>query len=239
MNITTPSALKYAKVLVFAPPGHGKTTLLGTAQEDDRTSPTLIVDFEAGTESLDGLDVDIAPIHSWKDSDEVLEMLESGDHDYKSVGIDSISEWNVWAQLERLRLKGPGRNDPDLIELQDYNVTGVQLRRVLRRYRDLPLHVFMSGHAKTIDEPRVGRVTVPKLSGALSDDIAGLVSVVGYLAKDEEDERLLILHGYKQFRTKVRASWFKDVPEDIENPDVTELLDVLNYKHDGRKQSTR
>jgi len=245
LRIHSPSALKYAKVLVFAPPGHGKTFLLGTAQEDDRTYPMLFLDFDAGSETLDGLDIDVIRIRSWKDSDEVLEHLEKGDvvtigdkeydfGEYRSIGIDSISEWNRWAQLQILEKEGKSRRDPDLIELKDYNRVGTQLRRVLRRYRDLPMHVFLSAHAQDREEPRVGQIKKPDLSGQLSDEIAGLVSTVGYLAVDREDgERVLILHGYKEYRTKCRTPWNTSAPETIVAPDITEILDVLGYSKNG------
>jgi hypothetical protein len=250
MQVYSPAALKYAKVLVFAPAGHGKTVLLGSAQEDDRTYPMCFLDWESGSEVLDGLDIDVFPIRSWEDANRVIELLDSGDvatiktgngkkrkvdfGEFRSVGIDSISEWNRWAQLERLRIKGPGRNDPDLIELQDYGVTGVQLRRVLRRLRDLPMHIFFSAHAKQIDDRRLGRITLPDLSGQLAEEVAGLVSTVGYLAladgEDGEEERILLLHGNPRYRTKVRTPWRERAPEEIEEPDITEILDVLGYK---------
>jgi hypothetical protein len=243
--VFSPSALKYAKCLFFAPAGHGKTHLLGTAQEDDRTYPMCFLDWEAGTESLDGLDIDVFPLRSWKDANEVIEHLEYGEkvkldgkmydfREYRSVGVDSISEWNRWAQLDMLKKEEKQRKDPDLIELKDYNRTGVQLRRVLRRLRDLELHVFLSAHAKYIEEPRLGRVTVPDMSGQLSEEIAGLVSVVGYLAlsngEDGETERLMLLQDYPKYRTKVRTPWNRKAPSEIVQPDITEILDVLGYK---------
>jgi len=248
VRIHSPSQLKYAKVLIFAPPGHGKTFLLGTAQEDDRTYPMLFLDFDAGSETLDGLDIDVIQIRSWKDSDQVLEWLEHGDiveiggkeydfGEYRSIGIDSISEWNRWAQLHILEKEGKSRRDPDLIELKDYNRVGVQLRRVLRRYRDLPMHVFLSAHAADREEPRVGMIKKPDLSGQLADEIAGLVSTVGYLAVDRTDgERVLVLHGYKEYRTKCRTPWNVSAPEEIIAPDVTEIMDVLGYRDNGNRR---
>jgi phage nucleotide-binding protein len=246
IRIHSPSALKYAKVLVYAPPGAGKTYLIGTAQQDDRTYPMLFLDFDAGSETLDGLDIDVIRIRSWRDSDEVLEALERQEileidgkeydfGNYRSIGIDSISEWNRWAQLHILAKEGKSRRDPDLIELKDYNRVGVQLRRVLRRYRDLPLHVFLSAHAQDREEPRVGMIKKPDLSGQLADEIAGLVSTVGYLAVDRDNgERVLILHGYKEYRTKCRTPWNTTAPEVIESPDITEIMDVLGYRKNGR-----
>ena len=40
------------KALWYAPPGHGKTTLLGTAVNDERVSPMLLLEFEGGTRSI-------------------------------------------------------------------------------------------------------------------------------------------------------------------------------------------
>lgn len=240
LSVHSPHTLRYCKALVFAPPGHGKTVFLGTAQEDERTYPMALVDWEAGTESLTGLDIDVFPIRSWEDANELIELFQDGTEaeingevidfgEYKSIGVDSISEWDKWAKLERLRVKGKGRNDPDLLEWQDYNVTAVQLRRVLRKFRDLPMHVFFSAHAK-VDQDR--RLTLPDLSGQLAEEVAGLVSVIGYLARSEDaddEERLLLLHGWPRYRTKARTPWRKQVPTELESPTVTALLNTLGY----------
>jgi hypothetical protein len=241
---TNPSTNKYAKHLYFAPPGHGKTYLLGTAQEDERTYPCCFVDWEAGTETLDGLDVDVYPIRSWTDANQLLEYLEEGAEikmngswvdfaAYRSVCIDSLSEWYRSAQLERLAKTGKSRKEPDLVEFQDYNILTTQFRRVWRRFRDLPVHVFFSAHAKQTDDPRRGRIVVPDFPGQLAEEVAGLVSTVGYLAEtvgDDEAERLLLLHGHPKYRVKARSPWNKAVPEEIEDPDITEILDTFHFK---------
>lgn len=235
-KIVQPHALRYSRSLIMAPPGHGKTTFLGTAQDDERTYPMLLLDFEAGTESLVGLEIDIFPIHSWQDANEAYELLasDSAENDYQSVGIDSTSEWHRWALLQILARKGPGRKEPDLLEQGDYGIASTQMRRVLREFRDLPMHCFMAAHTQEKDEPRIGRVVVPDMTGKMSDEIAGLVSVVGYLAKakdeDGEDMRVLLLHGYDKFRIKARSPWGKPVPEEIDDPDVTQLLDALGFE---------
>ncbi len=245
LRVESPSSLQRFKGLIFAPPGHGKTHLLGTAQEDERTYPMAFLDWESGSETLDGLDIDVFPLRSWRDADEILEYLESGDvvklngntidfSEYRSVGVDSVSEWNRWAQLDLLKREGKQRKDPDLLEFKDYNRTSVQMRRTLRRLRDLPMHVFMSAHSRTIEEPRLGRVTVPELTGQLAEEIAGLVSVSAYLGltedEDGETERILLLHSQARYRVKVRTSWKKSVPTEILSPDVTEILDVLGFR---------
>ena len=242
----TPKDIQRFKGLIFAPPGHGKTHFLGTAQEDDRTYPMCFLDWESGSETLSGLDIDVFPLHSWKDADEIIEYLSNGDvvefkdrtvdfSEYRSVGVDSVSEWNRFAQLELLRKEGKQRKEPDLLEWKDYNRTSVQMRRTLRRLKDLPLHIFMSAHAQQREEPRLGRVTLPELTGQLAEEIAGLVTVSAYLGlsenEDGETERVLLLHDHARYRVKVRTAWKKTVPTEIYNPDVTELLDVLGYEN--------
>jgi AAA domain len=246
LQVHSPDSIKRFKGLIFAPPGHGKTHLLGTAQEDDRTYPMAFLDWESGSETLSGLDIDVYSLRSWKDADEILEYLENGDivdfkdrtvdfSEYKSVGIDSVSEWNRWAQLDLLKREGKQRKEPDLLEWKDYNRTSVQMRRTLRRLRDLPMHIFMSAHAQQREEPRLGRVTLPELTGQLAEEIAGLVSVSAYLGmtedEDGEPERILLLHDHPRYRVKVRTPWKKRVPSEILNPDVTEILDVLGYEN--------
>ena len=109
------------------------------------------------------------------------------------------------------------------------------MRRTLRRLRDLPIHVFMSAHAQQREEPRLGRVTIPELTGQLAEEIAGLVSVSAYLGltadEDGNTERILLLHDHPRYRVKVRTQWRQTVPTEILNPDITEILDVFGFEN--------
>lgn len=237
LQIQKPDQLRFLKGLIHAPPGAGKTVLMGTAQLDERTSPFLVLDFEGGVESLSGLDIDVAPIRSWEDYNEVYELLASGDHNYKGCGIDSISETHKFALLDILRDQGPSRNDPQLLEQRDYGKATVQMRQLLRAFRDLPMHVIFSAHTKELEIPREGRVRVPDLAGQMAEEVAGLMSVVGYLAQFEEEgelHRTLLLHGFQKFRIKARTPWGVEAPEEIIDPTMTSLLDALHF---GQQQN--
>lgn len=228
--IRKPAEQRFVKACVFAPAGAGKTVFLGSAELDERTSPCLGIDFEGGTESLSGLDIDIAPVGSWDDFNEAYELLLSGK--YKSTFIDSISEVHKFALLDILRKQGPSRKDPDLLEQRDYGTATVQMRRLLREFRDLPMHVFFSAHAKEVEIPREGRVRLPDLAGQMAEEISGIVSVQGYLAQFEEDgelHRTILLHSFPKFRIKARTPWGVEAPPEIIDPTVTELMDALGY----------
>lgn len=255
LHVHLPHQRRFCKALIFAPAGHGKTHLLGTAQQDERTFPMAFLDFEAGYESLDGLDIDVFPIRSWRDADEVHEALADGavkkvDGDridfseYRSVGIDSISEWHRWALLNLLDKESKARKDPDLLEFKDYNRASIQLRRVLRKFRDLDLHVFYSAHAKQVELPREGRVTLPDMAGQMAEEVAGLVSVSAYLAlsegEDGDEERLLLLRNYRKYRIKARTPWGVEVPDEIVEPTIGDILDTLGYDEaNGGKPKNR
>lgn len=232
LNIKKPSDKRYCKANVFAPAGAGKTVMLGTAQEDERTSPMLLLDFEGGYESLAGLDVDVAECRDWNDFNEAFELLSSPNTKYKSCGIDSISEIHKWILLDILDKEGAGRKDPDLIEQRDYGKATVLLRRLLREFRDLPMHVFYVSHAKEVEIPREGRVRVPDLAGQMAEEVSGLMSVQGYLAQFEEEgeqHRTLLLHSFPRFRIKARTPWGVAIPEEIVDPTIGDLLDVLGF----------
>jgi hypothetical protein len=245
LEITKAGDKRFLKALIFSPAGHGKTHFLGTAEDDPRTSPMLVLDFEGGHETLSGLDIDVAEIRAWDDYNEAYELLtsDSADNRYKSVGVDSASETAQWALLQLLAKEGPSRRDPDLLEMRDYGRAGTQVRRLLREFRDLPLHVFYTSHAKEIEERGVGKVKVPAMFGQLAEEVAGLMSVVGYLAITEGDEgdteRVLLLENNPGFRTKARVPWGTEAPEELWAPTVTNVLDAVGVTDKTRKRSTK
>lgn len=237
-KISNPADLRLMRGLIFGPSGHGKTRFLGTAQLDPRTYPMIIFDFEGGSESLAGLDIDVAPIRDWQDYNEGYDFLQNGKHDYKSVGLDSISETHIFALLNILVVEEADRRNKkqnvDMLQQGDYGVALVQMRRLIREFRDLPLHSFFTSLATEELDAREGMVKKPALAGAFRDEGPGLMSVVGYLAltTDTEGEtiRSLLLKNHARIRTKVRTEWdAKDVPNEIDEPTVTKLLDVLHF----------
>lgn len=81
MRIRKPGGRDWLKVLVFGPPGVGKTLFLGTAQMDPRTANMLLIDWEGGTITLahapDPIfqDVDVQSVRSFVEFNDVHEFL--------------------------------------------------------------------------------------------------------------------------------------------------------------------
>lgn len=226
----------YLKGLVWGPQGHGKTWFVGTMALDDRTAPVLILDFEGGAGiTLRGLPGphEVVKVTSWDDYNTQFERLVDNKDGFKSVAIDSLSETVVFAQFSILASEASRRKEPDLIQQQDYNIAGVQIKRLVREFRDLPMHVIFTASAQAIVDPREGLISKPSMSGKLADDIPGTVDVSAYVAVTEDGDgkplRSLVLQNYPKIRTKVRTPWGVVAPDDIDNPTITTVLDLLGW----------
>lgn len=236
LGIRNPHEQLYLKALVYSPSGHGKTRFLGTANDDPRTKPMLLLDFEGGTQSLAGRRIDVVQIRSWADFTKVYAYLRTKVHEYKSVGIDSVSEVQRFALMTLLDTDpNTARPDADSLVQRDYTRAHTQMRRLLRSFRDLPLHVFYTALAKDVAEPRTGTVKIPMLAGVLAEEIVATMDAVMYLAltpnpETKENDRALLLHSIPGFRIKVRAPIGSDPPPSLDDPTVTSLLNALTTR---------
>jgi phage nucleotide-binding protein len=239
LTIRKPLELAVAKVLIYGDPGIGKTRFLGTAQLDPRTSPMLVLDFEGGTSTLAGLDIDVAEIRDWKDFDAAYDYLVAGKHPYKSVAIDSVSETH-WAMLSTLMdNRDPGtRKVENSNDQQEYGQALVELRRFMRKFRDLPVHVFYTAHAKDDKDPKQGTIKKPSLAGKAANEVMGIVSVTGYMTwadvgegANKHEERVLVLKNYPKIRAKTRTAWdlALETPDELVGDDVcvAGLMDAI------------
>jgi hypothetical protein len=229
---------RYANHLYFGPPGHGKTVLIGTAAQDERTAPILILDFEGGTDSLagmpgEGTDWVVAHVRNWQDYNTEFARLQANDEGFKSTGVDSAAETHIGALLTILDDEAGRRKDKDALQIQDYGKAMIQMRRFVREFRDLPMHVFFTAHSKEETDPREGRITVPSFSGKMAYEIPGMLSLSGYLALATNDEgetyRSLLLNNYAKIRTKVRMPYGVPPPDEIDNPTITSIFDALGF----------
>jgi hypothetical protein len=232
-QIMHPSTARFLKCLLYSPPGHGKTFLAGTAQDDPRTSPCLFIDFEGGTDTLVGRnDLALIRVRSWDDYREAF--LEAQTGKYKSVVVDSLGETQLFALTTILGNNKVKRYDDDLLTQQDYGIALVQMRRFVRQWRDLDLHVIMTALARDAIDAREGSIVVPKFAGQFTEDAGAMMSVVAYLAlttddKTKQTRRVLLLKNQPKYRVKARTPMDVSVPDTLEDPTIGRLLDVLHF----------
>lgn len=242
-------------MLVYSPPGHGKTTLLGTAVDDDRLSPMLIIDFEAGIDSIvskcevfdslkdltarePSLDkVDVLRIAHWSDFEGVLDFLEKHPGVYKSIALDSLSEMNYLNLneiVEQARRTAP-RHDIDIAEMQDYLRSSFQMRKLVRRLRNLDMNCFWTAGVQEAPDPLTGQSEfVPALTGKLIREIPGLVLIVGYLSimedENKEPHRALLTQPIGKYIAKDRSEGGK-LGQYVLDPTLPAIFDLLEIAH--------
>lgn len=200
----------------------------------------LILDFEGGVlTTLEGMPGrgetwDVVQVRSWDDYNVQFDRLYKNEEGWKCVAVDSLSETHKFALYNILEKEEDRRKNPDLIEQGDYGTAGVQINRLVRAFRDLPLHVFFTAHAKDETDPREGLVKKPMMAGRVAEEVPGMMEMVGYLAWTEDEEgamrRTLLLQNWPKVRVKVRTPWGVEAPDEIYDPTVTSILDVLKYE---------
>lgn len=177
-------------LLVHGPSKAGKSTLL-----DSMPYPRLIIDAEGGastrfTPSIKKIwdpDREVPPVadgtwstcvvyvRSYETITRVYEWLNSGQHQFRSVGIDSISETQQRC-IDAIA-------GADQMRTQDWGELLRTMSKKIREYRDLIIHpthpIDMFGMvAMTRESNGVHR---PYVQGALSVALPYYIDVVGYI----------------------------------------------------------
>lgn len=181
------STLQTLSLLVHGPSKQGKTTMAATAPK-----PMLIVDAEGGSKFLpykmliwdplresppvpsDEWEICVVVTREWVQFQKVYDWLASGQHGFKSVVIDSITE---------LQRRCKENISTDAFKIQDWGVLLAWMDRAIRGVRDLtlipgnPVEVVVF-----VAETRMkdGRWS-PMMQGQIEVSLPYWMDLVGYL----------------------------------------------------------
>ncbi len=178
--------------LFYAPPGLGKTTLLGTLK-----GKTLIIDVDRGTSVLTGNEsVDIIRLsEDFSELPEILKELQAK-CDYNNVCIDSLSE------LERGMLAYFGRigKNNGVPDMQSYQRVDFKIVDWCRQFRSLPCNMIFTAWEKQAEVIAVTGEKYtqarPQLRDKNIDNVCGLCDIVGQILVSPKDgERYVKLEG--------------------------------------------
>lgn len=185
-------------ILVYGEPGSGKTHLAGTAQDVPQMADVHVFNIDGGIMTLANRgDIHATDIHTADDLEQELFRIVNHDAKYektKTVVIDNITELQTLV-LEGIttkefanRRKKDKNYSIDEVYLEDYGVSGKRLARILRGFRDLPMHVIYIAHKK--DKMRKGTNVLeeskPNLTEKLCTAVMGYMDCVFYLYTADE-----------------------------------------------------
>ena len=236
-------------ILIYGEPGSGKTHLAGTAQDVPQMADVHVFNIDGGIMTLASRgDIHATDIHSADDLEHELFRLVNKDPKYehtKTVVIDNITELQTLV-LEGItskefanRRKKDKNYSIDEVYLEDYGVSGKRLARILRGFRDLPMHVIYIAHKK--DKMRKGTNVLeeskPNLTEKLCTAVMGYMDFVWYLyTADEqvgneetgyrtETHRYLLTQPMNNFAAKTRGSEFAQrIGPIIRDPNMVDII---------------
>jgi len=233
------------KMLIYGPPGAGKTVLAATAADVPEMCPVLCVDVEGGTLSIRDKKVSVLRVKTFAELIQLLEILRSGHHNWKTVVIDSLTEvqkLNMYEVMRRVTTQDPTR-DPDMPGLREYGKNTEQIRRLIRGYRDLVgTHVIFTALTNEVKDERTGVVkTLPALTGKLAVEVPGFLDIVAYLSVAEQDGaevRVLVTDMTTRVLAKHRApiSGVR-LPKALMNPLMGQIYQVVCKQEEVKSSS--
>lgn len=159
--------------------------------------------------------------------------------EYNTVILDTLTELEAYCLDQLLGITDTTRLDEEAqsAEWTEYKKNNTMMLRVVRAFRDLPMHViFTCAEKYTQDETKKFKYT-PDMTGKLSKKIQGFMDMVGYYAQGREGDdihrRLFVMpSALGKYDAKHRYQTFKG--EYFDDPTVgTMLKEVGLLKKDG------
>lgn len=113
--------------------------------------------------------------------------------EYHTVILDSLTEIEAYCMNQLLGITDTTRLDEEAqsAEWSEYKKNHTMMQRVVRAFRDLPMHViFTASEQFQQDENKKYRYS-PDLTGKLSKKIQGFMDMVGYLAIGKDGDKTI------------------------------------------------
>ena len=221
----------FINMLIYGNSGMGKTRLAGTSDDVPAMRKVLILDVEGGTLTLthSNPNVDIVRVETWKEVQAVYDELYTGNHDYSTIVLDSLTEiqkFNMYNVMTDLKREHPERSE-DVPSMREWGVNLEQMRKFVRAFRDMPINTIFTALAREEKNNKTGMIhKKPSLSGKLADEVAAFLDIVCYMYVKEIDgemQRMLLTTSTDEYVAKDRTG---KLPLVIPNPTMSEI-----YKH--------
>lgn len=201
----------YIKALIYGPSGAGKTTFAATAPKP------IFASSEKGLMSIRHLAPQFMEINSLQDLKDLYNFLKNEKHEFETVVIDSITEIN-----DIIKTEIETRNKRNM-QLQDWGILQKEIKDILRKFRDLPMHIiFLAQETTEKDEEKIVKY-LPSLNGKSATEIAYYMDTVGYCFIDKLGNRKIGTMPNEKYLTKDRTN----VIDGGENQNFSEWVEAM------------
>lgn len=166
----------------------------------------------------------------------VLKGIDEDDIDeprqYRTVIIDSLTEVEAYCFQQLLGISDTTKLDDetDSAEWSEYKKNNSMMLRLVRAFRDLPMHViFVCGEKYNQDETKKMKYT-PDMTGQLAKKVQGFMDMVGYLVIGKDgDKKVRKLYvepsSAGRYDAKHRYQAFKG--DHFKEPTIAKILDQV------------
>lgn len=229
----------WANAIIYGEAGVGKTALLGSANEVECFSPTLIISMDKGEKTLKGMfpNVDVALPQNFMDVQRILNWLyEEKGAGYKSLGFDNAT----MGQKRGIEYLYDQENPSiDFVDFEaatwangGWNRSSEQMRRLFDYYGKLPMHKFFTAWSRDFSKPSKANPNpnprwAPSFSSSLANEVPGYFDSVLYMkyAQDNNKEiRVIQSKGTQTVMAKDRDGG-KKLPDIIKEPTMKKLAE--------------
>lgn len=227
--------IAFINFLLYGDPGVGKTHLLGTAEDYEKTSPVLLIEIEGGATTIRHRNIDVVSARTLKQVQKTLnELIQAGDDMYyKTVALDSLSElqkldMRYIMQQTKTNAKDPDKVDVDVPSQREWGKSLEHTRAIVRAFRDLPCNTIITALAhQTVEDGKIIEI-FPSLPGKAKNEIPGFMDIVGYLYTQQVGAttvRRLQLAKTRRVSAKDRTGLLGDM---IEEPTIPVMFDMIH-----------
>jgi hypothetical protein len=239
---------EWANVLLWGREGAGKSTAIARLSNLPGHGKILMINAEGGLKptALRKRGVDTSRLLIWPKPGQRITRLGL-ENVYRNVHADLMKDPDAWlatawdsaseiyqvilsgVQEKRVKsLQRQGKDpDVDFVDRADYGTMSKMVRDLLRKFRDLPCHFFVTAlERKDKDEETKKLVVGPSITPALQQDILGYVDMSLYMkAGDEQGPFRAMTHGSARYRVKDR---FDVLPRILSEPMGDRIIAYLH-----------
>lgn len=227
---TSDGVKKGKLIFLYGESGAGKTTLVGTLQDTKLGDPTLLLDCDAGADSIAHRTIDRVELDNWPKTERVIRSLLRN-CDYKSISLDHMTKVIDRCLLD-IKARRPSVKDPR----QWYSELTDKIVPIISDLQDLAwkneiICVVIWQQGEILENTGTRRRTLSGTPKILERSI-WIPDIICHLSveRDPSETRKLSFAGTATALAKFRRpqnAVSMSIPKEVWNPSLAEILDCL------------